>query len=51
MSTEFAIKLTYEQFRELPDDGKRYELIHGEVHLTPSPPTSHQFANSTFRAA
>lgn len=43
MGTEVILKLTYEQFRELPDDGKRYELIHGEVHLTPSPTTRHQF--------
>ena len=43
MATEVTPKLTYEEFRELPDDGKRYELIHGEVHLTPSPTTRHQF--------
>src|SRR5208337_1881493 len=34
-------KLTYEEFRQLPDDGKRYELIHGEVHLSPSRSTKH----------
>jgi len=44
MATEVIPKLTYEEFRQLPDDGKRYELIHGEVHLTPSPATKHQFA-------
>ena len=43
MGTEVIPKLTYEQFRQLPDDGKRYELIHGEVHLTPPPTTKHQF--------
>ena len=42
MATEVIPKLTYEEFRQLPDDGKRYELIHGEVHLTPSPTTKHQ---------
>ncbi|HEV2492750.1 MAG TPA: Uma2 family endonuclease [Terriglobia bacterium] len=42
MGTDVIPKLTYEQFRELPDDGKRYELIRGEVHLTPSPTTKHQ---------
>ena len=42
MGTEVIPKLTYEEFRQLPDDGKRYELIHGEVHLTPSPSTKHQ---------
>ena len=44
MGTEVIPKLTFEQFRELPTDGKRYELIHGEVHVTPSPATRHQFA-------
>jgi Uma2 family endonuclease len=42
MGTEVIPKLTFEQFRQLPNDGKRYELIHGEVHLTPAPNTRHQ---------
>jgi Uma2 family endonuclease len=42
MGAEVIPKLTYEQFRQLPDDGKRYELICGEVHLTPAPSTKHQ---------
>lgn len=42
MGTEVIPKLTYEQFRRLPDDGKQYELIHGGVHLTPAPNTMHQ---------
>jgi hypothetical protein len=28
MGAEVIPKLTYEEFRQLPDDGKRYELIH-----------------------
>ena len=43
MGTEVIPKLTYEEFRRLPDDGKRYELIGGEVHLTPAPHTKHQY--------
>ncbi len=43
MRTEVVPKLTYEEFRQLPEDGKRYELIRGEVHVTPSPTTRHQF--------
>jgi len=42
MGTEVIPKLTFEQFRELPNDGKRYELVHGEVHVTPAPVTRHQ---------
>jgi Uma2 family endonuclease len=43
MGAEVIPKLTYEQFRQLPNDGKQYELVHGEVHLTPAPTTTHQF--------
>jgi Uma2 family endonuclease len=43
MGTEVIPKLTYQEFRQLPDDGKRYELIGGEVHLTPAPNTKHQY--------
>jgi Uma2 family endonuclease len=35
-------KLTYEDLRRMPDDGKRYELIDGEVFMTPAPRTRHQ---------
>lgn len=43
MGTAVITRLTYDEFRQLPDDGKRYELIHGEVHLSPSPTTRHQW--------
>jgi len=35
-------KLTYEDFRLFPDDGRRHELIDGEHAVTPSPNTRHQ---------
>lgn len=34
--------LTYEDYRALPDDGKRYELIEGELFVCPSLSTRHQ---------
>jgi Uma2 family endonuclease len=34
--------LTYPELRLMPDDGKRYELIDGEVFVTPSPSEKHQ---------
>ncbi len=34
--------MTAAEFLELPDDGKRYELIEGEVVLNASPVTRHQ---------
>lgn len=37
-------KLTYEDLQHTPDDGKRYEIIDGELFVTPSPFTKHQRA-------
>jgi Uma2 family endonuclease len=42
MGAEVVPKLTFEEFRQLPIDGKRYELVRGEVHVTPAPATRHQ---------
>ena len=35
-------KLTYEDFLELPEDGKRHEIIDGVHYVTASPVTRHQ---------
>jgi hypothetical protein len=37
-----GVKLTYDDFVLLPDDGKRHEIIDGEHYVTPSPDTRHQ---------
>ena len=37
-----VVKLTYDDFLQFPDDGKRHELIDGEHYVTPSPNTKHQ---------
>jgi len=42
MGTEIITHLSYDELRQRPDDGKRYELIRGEVHVSPSPNTRHQ---------
>ncbi|MDI6766005.1 MAG: Uma2 family endonuclease [Bacteroidota bacterium] len=34
--------LTYDDYLTLPNDGKRYEIIQGELYMTPSPTTEHQ---------
>lgn len=35
-------QLTYHDYRLLPDDGKRYEIIAGDLCMTPAPVTRHQ---------
>lgn len=37
-----AIRYTYKDYLRLPDDGKRYEIIEGELHMTPAPAVFHQ---------
>ena len=36
------IRLTYEDYVELPDDGRRYEILDGDLEVTPSPTTTQQ---------
>jgi len=36
------VVLTYEHYLELPNDGKRYEIIEGELYVSPAPSTKHQ---------
>ncbi len=36
------IKLTYEDYVTLPDDGRRYEILDGELVVSPSQTTRHQ---------
>ncbi len=39
-------KWTYDDWARLPDDGTRYEVINGELYMTPSPSVSHQSASA-----
>lgn len=36
------IKLTYQDFCALPDDGRRYEILDGDLYMSPSPGLVHQ---------
>jgi len=36
---------TYADFLRLPDDGWRYEVIRGELHMSPPPREQHQYAS------
>lgn len=39
---ELGLRFTYDDYAQLPSDGKRYEVINGEVIVTPAPTTIHQ---------
>ena len=39
------IKLTYDDYVGLPNDGKRYEILDGELSVSPAPMTRHQIAS------
>src|SRR5260221_12956318 len=34
--------ITYEEYRALPEDGMRYEVIEGELYMTAAPVLNHQ---------
>ncbi|MBI5543204.1 MAG: Uma2 family endonuclease [Deltaproteobacteria bacterium] len=36
------VPLTYREYACLPNDGRRYELIEGDLHVLPAPSTLHQ---------
>jgi Uma2 family endonuclease len=41
-------RLTYDDLRELPDDGKRYELLAGVLYMSPAPSLRHQSIVTVF---
>lgn len=43
MSMPAASYLSADDVRALPDDGNRYETVHGELLVTPAPSGDHQF--------
>jgi Uma2 family endonuclease len=42
MATNPVRRWTYREFAQLPDDGNRYEVIAGELYVTPAPGSIHQ---------
>jgi Uma2 family endonuclease len=42
MTAETTTRLTYDDFVKLPDDGKRYEIIDGELFVNAAPVPRHQ---------
>jgi len=43
---EGKIVLTYDDYVELPNDGKRYEILEGELAVTPAPTLKHQISSA-----
>jgi Uma2 family endonuclease len=41
-ASSHPVILTYDDYRRLPEDGRRYELLEGNLHVTPAPLTIHQ---------
>lgn len=39
--------LTYDDLRDMPDDGQRYEIIGGELVVTPAPSMGHQLVSGS----
>jgi Uma2 family endonuclease len=37
--------LDYDDYAAIPPDGKRYELLEGDVHVTPAPSPGHQWVS------
>lgn len=44
MAPQTSTKLTYEDYLEIPNDGRRYEIIDGELYVNPAPAEKHQTA-------
>ncbi|MEO8378628.1 MAG: Uma2 family endonuclease [Acidobacteriota bacterium] len=42
MAPQTSIKLTYEDFAAIPDDGRRHEILDGEHYVNPAPNIRHQ---------
>jgi Uma2 family endonuclease len=42
--------LTYEDYLTLPDDGQRYEIIEGELYVSPAPNLKHQWTATQLTA-
>src|SRR5262245_32396106 len=46
-----SLPLTYDDYLRLPEDGPRYELIEGDLLMTPAPTVTHQTLLGRFHLA
>jgi Uma2 family endonuclease len=49
MATQTKL-ITYDDYRTLPDDGKRYEIIGGELFMTAAPIINHQLISQNIES-
>ena len=47
--SDSRVGLTYEDYLQLPEDGRRHELIGGDHHVTPAPNAKHQSIEASFQ--
>jgi Uma2 family endonuclease len=45
MATSLKHILDYDDYAAIPPDGRRWELLEGEVHVTPAPSPRHQWSS------
>ena len=50
MANSVRKKWTIDELESLPDDGNKYELIHGELFVTPAPRPAHQALSDALAA-
>jgi Uma2 family endonuclease len=51
MATDLTRKLDYDDYARLPDDGNRYEILDGELCVTPAPSPLHQRVSKRLQRA
>ncbi len=51
METGVKAKLDYSDYLAAPDDGRRYEIVRGDVSVTPAPSPRHQWISSILERA
>lgn len=45
MGQPYVVHVTYDDLKRLPDDGRRYEILEGQIYMSPSPTTRHQWTS------
>jgi Uma2 family endonuclease len=49
MSAKSPIRFTYDDYKSLPESRDRYELMDGDLYVTPAPTTTHQIVSKNIQ--